>query len=77
MLSNTHAPSFVKSSENTIKYFIKTFCDPKQADSNDWSKHMAMAELLTSMKFNEGNKEEVQIEHLESNGETKKKKAKK
>lgn len=77
ILSNSHAPNLAKTPENTVKYFVKTFCDGANADGHDWATKMRMAELLKEMKYAEGNKAEVKIEQIEATGAKKKKKAKK
>ena len=77
VMSNTHAPNLAKTTENTIKYFVKTFCDAKNANGHTWAKEMGMIELLDGIKYDEGNKAEVQIEHIEASGESKKKKPRK
>jgi spermidine synthase len=76
ILSNTHAPNLAKTSENTIKYFVKTFCDGKNADGHNWATSMNMKELLEGMVYGSGKKTEVKIEQVES-GLKKKKKQKK
>ena len=76
ILSNTHAPNLAKTSENTIKYFVKTFCDSKNADGHSWATGMNMKELLEGMVYGSGKKTEVKIEQVES-GLKKKKKQKK
>lgn len=76
-MSNTHSPNLSKTSENTIKHFVKTFCDSANADGRDWAKNMNMATLLQNVKYDEGNKAEVQIEQIESTAPKKKKNRKK
>ena len=64
--SNSHAPNLTKGAENTIKYFVKTFCDPTNADSHNWIHDMDMYRILMSMKHNVENKAEVKIEEVKS-----------
>jgi spermidine synthase len=77
ILSNSHSPCLTKSADNTVKHFIKTFCDTKVADSHDWGKLMNMSSLLEDIKYDQGNKAEVEIEHIEPTGQKKKKPKKK
>ena len=72
VMSNTHAPNLAKTTENTIKYFVKTFCDGKNADGHDWAKEMKMVELLDGINYDKGNKAEVEIEHIEATSSNKK-----
>ena len=77
IMSNTHAPHLSKTNDNTIKYFVKTFCDGQNADGYNWATEMNMSGMLSEIKSNQGNKAEVKIEHLESKNSVKKKKPKK
>ncbi|CAI2386965.1 unnamed protein product [Moneuplotes crassus] len=76
-MSNSHAPDLTKTHEKTVKYFVKTFCDSKNADGHDWASKMDMSNLLSEMKVDQGNKVEVKIEHAEKTEPAKKKKPRK
>ena len=64
--SNSHAPNLTKGPENTIKQFVKKFCDPTNADSHNWIHDMDMYKILLSMKHEVANKAEVKIEEVKS-----------
>ena len=77
-MSNSHASSLAKNADNTVKQFVKSYCN-EGINVNDWIDDMDMKSLLESMKYDKGNKAEVKIEHIESKtgGKSKKKKQKK
>ena len=62
--SNSHAPNLSKNPENTIKHFVKNFCDPINTDSHVWIHDMEMYKILLSTKYEVANKAEVKIEEV-------------